>query len=81
MSRVHWIWKNKEYESAIENFEMAVAEKEHTAEALRGEGIAYLRLGNYEEAEKAFSSCIKKSRKINDRGKDRYFILSFLGRI
>ena len=43
--------ENKEYESAIENFELAVAEKEHTAEALRGEGIAYLRLGNYEEAD------------------------------
>ena len=25
--------ENKEYESAIENFELAVAEKEHTAEA------------------------------------------------
>ena len=33
--------ENKEYESAIENFELSVA-------------IAYLRLGNYEEAEKAF---------------------------
>ena len=64
--------ENKEYESAIENFELAVAEKEHTAEALRGEGIAYLRFGNYEEAEKAFSSALKKAEKSKTEVKTFY---------
>ena len=71
--------ENKEYESAIENFELAVAEKEHTAEALRGEGIAYLRLGNYEEAEKAFSSALKKAEKSKTEVKTD--ILSYLSSV
>ena len=71
--------ENKEYESAIENFELAVAEKEHTAEALRGEGIAYLRFGNYEEAEKAFSSALKKAEKSKTEVKTD--ILSYLSSV
>lgn len=71
--------ENKEYESAIENFELAVAEKEHTAEALRGEGIAYLRLGNYEEAKKAFSSALKKAEKSKTEVKTD--ILSYLSSV
>ena len=71
--------EQKEYESAIESFEMAVAEKEHTVEALRGEGIAYLRLGNYEEAQKAFSSALKNAEKSKTEVKAD--ILSYLSSV
>ena len=51
----------KDYSSAVESFELAAAENDHVAEAFRGEGIAYSRMGNYEEAEKAFQSALAQS--------------------
>lgn len=45
--------EGKNYQSAIENFELAIAEEEYEVEALRGEGIAYLKMGRYEEAQQA----------------------------
>lgn len=38
--------EGKKYQSAIENFELAIAEEKYEVEALRGEGIAYLKMGN-----------------------------------
>lgn len=44
----------KNYESAIANFETAIADGgKNEAEAWRGEGIAYYKLGQYEEARQA----------------------------
>ncbi|MCA5964030.1 tetratricopeptide repeat protein [Blautia sp. RD014234] len=37
----------------MENFELAIAEEKYEVEALRGEGIAYLKMGKYEEAQQA----------------------------
>ena len=37
--------EGKNYQSAIENFELAIAEEKYEVEALRGEGIAYLKIG------------------------------------
>ena len=45
--------EGKKYQSAIENFELAIAEEKYEVEALRGEGIAYLKMGKYEEAQQA----------------------------
>lgn len=43
----------KNYDSAIANFEVAIADGKHEAEAWRGEGVAYYNLGRYEEAKQA----------------------------
>lgn len=45
--------EGKDYQSAIENFELAIADEKYEVEALRGEGIAYLKMGKYEEAQQA----------------------------
>lgn len=50
---------NKDYSSAIENFELSIAEEEQEAESLRGEGIAFYKMGRYEEAETAFSGALE----------------------
>ncbi|MGN0399607.1 MAG: tetratricopeptide repeat protein [Blautia sp.] len=54
---------DKDYSSAVEDFELAAAENDHVVEAFRGEGIAYSRMGKYEEAEKSFQSALEQSGK------------------
>lgn len=51
--------KLREYESAIADFELAIAEEKYVVEAYRGEGIAYSRLGKYEEAVTAFEKALE----------------------
>ena len=47
-----------DYETALENFEAAVAEEQHLVEGYRGMGLAYMGLEDYENAVSAFDRAV-----------------------
>ena len=47
--------ENRDYDTAIEQFQLAAEEDDREAEAYRGEGIVYLEKGDYTSAEKLFA--------------------------
>lgn len=50
--------ENKDYQGAIEEFNLAVSEEESDVSAYRGTGIAYMGLGDYEKAVEAFDRAL-----------------------
>ena len=50
--------QNMEYESAISSFEKAIANGEDKEQAYRGQGLAYMGLTQYDDAEKAFLNAL-----------------------
>lgn len=46
------------FEEAIGYFELSVADEENVVESYRGEGIAYLKLGNYQDASASFDKAL-----------------------
>ena len=51
--------ENKEYQAALEDFKTAVALGENEAAAYRGEGLALMGLGQYEQAAAAFDEALQ----------------------
>ena len=51
--------EHENYVGAVENFELAISEGDNVAEAFRGEGITYYRMGKYPEALQALDKALE----------------------
>ncbi|SFB34518.1 Tfp pilus assembly protein PilF [Acetitomaculum ruminis DSM 5522] len=75
--------ENGDYNNAIDYYERAISQKNNLESAYRGEGIAYFKLGKYENASRAFKealSNVKADLKIDNEGLDicYYYVKSLL---